>query len=142
MAPTVSRATSVLLVGTVGRRLQEVNVLSILLVWGAIEKALSKQARRSHWRILVVYIETTIDNQRIVVKDFIQVEIVVEKNSQKIILIEKDLLQRVELLWLQCIYYGTFWKLKTHGNAICRSGIGFRTQEYQLAEKSYPHNSV
>ncbi|KAG9143262.1 hypothetical protein Leryth_010181 [Lithospermum erythrorhizon] len=53
---------------TVGRRLQEVNVLGglILPVWGTIEKALSKQARLSHKRIRVVRIETTIDNQRIV----------------------------------------------------------------------------
>ncbi|CAA3021065.1 strawberry notch isoform X1 [Olea europaea subsp. europaea] len=53
---------------TVGRRLQEVNVLGglILPVWGAIEKALSKQARVSHRRIRVVRIETTADNQRIV----------------------------------------------------------------------------
>ncbi|KAK9152249.1 hypothetical protein Syun_010558 [Stephania yunnanensis] len=53
---------------TVGRRLQEVNVLGglILPVWGTIEKALSKQARQSHKRIRVVRIETTTDNQRIV----------------------------------------------------------------------------
>ncbi|KAK3042673.1 hypothetical protein RJ639_000925 [Escallonia herrerae] len=53
---------------TVGRRLQEVNVLGglILPVWGTIEKALSKQARQSHRRIRVVRIETTADNQRIV----------------------------------------------------------------------------
>ncbi|CAI9784017.1 unnamed protein product [Fraxinus pennsylvanica] len=53
---------------TVGRRRQEVNVLGglILPVWGAIEKALSKQARLSHRRIRVVRIETTADNQRIV----------------------------------------------------------------------------
>ncbi|KAE9592810.1 putative chromatin regulator PHD family [Lupinus albus] len=53
---------------TVGRRLQEVNVLGglILPVWGAVEKALAKQARLSHRRLRVVRIETTVDNQRIV----------------------------------------------------------------------------
>ncbi|KAF3448819.1 hypothetical protein FNV43_RR09532 [Rhamnella rubrinervis] len=53
---------------TVGRRLQEVNVLGglILPVWGTIEKALSKQARQNHQRLRVVRIETTSDNQRIV----------------------------------------------------------------------------
>ncbi|VVA22165.1 PREDICTED: strawberry notch [Prunus dulcis] len=53
---------------TVGRRLQEVNVLGglILPVWGTIEKALSKQARQSHKRLRVVRIETTTDNSRIV----------------------------------------------------------------------------
>ncbi|XP_004509999.1 protein FORGETTER 1-like isoform X1 [Cicer arietinum] len=53
---------------TVGRRLQEVNVLGglILPVWGTIEKALSKQARLSHRRLRVVRIETTVDNKRIV----------------------------------------------------------------------------
>ncbi|XP_062012152.1 protein FORGETTER 1 [Rosa rugosa] len=53
---------------TVGRRLQEVNVLGglILPVWGTIEKALSKQSRQSHRRLRVVRIETTTDNQRIV----------------------------------------------------------------------------
>ncbi|KAF5195402.1 strawberry notch-like protein [Thalictrum thalictroides] len=53
---------------TVGRRLQEVNVLGglILPVWGTIEKALSKQARQSHKRIRVVRVETTTDNQRVV----------------------------------------------------------------------------
>ncbi|XP_004293788.1 PREDICTED: protein strawberry notch homolog 1 [Fragaria vesca subsp. vesca] len=53
---------------TVGRRLQEVNVLGglILPVWGTIEKALSKQSRLSHRRLRVVRIETTTDNQRIV----------------------------------------------------------------------------
>ncbi|MED6123878.1 udp-glycosyltransferase, partial [Stylosanthes scabra] len=53
---------------TVGRRLQEVNVLGglILPVWGTVEKALSKQARLSHRRLRVVRIETTEDNQRIV----------------------------------------------------------------------------
>ncbi|XP_073000947.1 LOW QUALITY PROTEIN: protein FORGETTER 1 [Typha latifolia] len=53
---------------TVGRRLQEVNVLGGLIfpVWGTIEKALSKQARQSHKRIRVVRLETTTDNQRIV----------------------------------------------------------------------------
>ncbi|KAF6136594.1 hypothetical protein GIB67_016050 [Kingdonia uniflora] len=53
---------------TVGRRLQEVNVLGglILPVWGAIENALSKQTRQSHKRIRVVRIETTTDSRRIV----------------------------------------------------------------------------
>ncbi|XP_009595784.1 protein FORGETTER 1 isoform X2 [Nicotiana tomentosiformis] len=53
---------------TVGRRLQEVNVLGglILPVWGTVEKALSKQARQSHRRIRIVRIVTTTDNQRIV----------------------------------------------------------------------------
>nr|XP_043628033.1 protein FORGETTER 1 isoform X2 [Erigeron canadensis] len=53
---------------TVGRRIQEVNVLGgiILPVWGTIAKALSKQARLSHRRIRVVRIETTTDNKRIV----------------------------------------------------------------------------
>ncbi|XP_008791000.1 protein FORGETTER 1 isoform X1 [Phoenix dactylifera] len=53
---------------TVGRRLQEVNVLGGLIfpVWGTIERALSKQARQSHKRIRVVRLETTTDNQRIV----------------------------------------------------------------------------
>lgn len=53
---------------TVGRRIQEVNVLGglILPVWGTIEKALSKQARQSHKRLRVVRIETTADNRRIV----------------------------------------------------------------------------
>ncbi|KAI3414926.1 PHD-type domain-containing protein [Psidium guajava] len=53
---------------TVGRRLQEVNVLGglILPVWGTIEKALAKQARQSHKRLRVVHIETTNDRQRIV----------------------------------------------------------------------------
>lgn len=53
---------------TVGRRLQEVNVLGglILPVWGTIEKALSKQARLSQRRLRVVRLETTADNQRIV----------------------------------------------------------------------------
>lgn len=53
---------------TVGRRVQEVNVLGglILPIWGTIEKALSKQVRQSHKRIRVVRIETTTDNQRIV----------------------------------------------------------------------------
>lgn len=53
---------------TVGRRIQEVNVLGglILPVWGTIEKALSKQFRQSHKRLRVVRIETTTDNQRIV----------------------------------------------------------------------------
>ncbi|CAH2067889.1 unnamed protein product [Thlaspi arvense] len=53
---------------TVGRRIQEVNVVGglILPIWGTIEKALSKQSRQSHKRIRVVRIETTTDNQRIV----------------------------------------------------------------------------
>ncbi|XP_022892312.1 protein FORGETTER 1-like [Olea europaea var. sylvestris] len=53
---------------TVGRRLQEVNVLGglILPVWGTIEKALSKQARQSHKRIRVVRVVATTENQRIV----------------------------------------------------------------------------
>ncbi|XP_010260806.1 PREDICTED: protein strawberry notch [Nelumbo nucifera] len=53
---------------TVGRRLQEVNVLGGLIVpvWGTIEKALSKQVRQSHKRLRIVRIETTTDNQRIV----------------------------------------------------------------------------
>ncbi|KAJ8762665.1 hypothetical protein K2173_010686 [Erythroxylum novogranatense] len=53
---------------TVGRRLQEVNILGglILPVWGTIEKALSKQARQSHKRLRVVRVETTTDNRRIV----------------------------------------------------------------------------
>ncbi|GLU08554.1 hypothetical protein SLE2022_254600 [Rubroshorea leprosula] len=53
---------------TVGRRLQEVNVLGGLIfpVWGTIEKALSKQARQSHRRLRVVRLETTTDNKRIV----------------------------------------------------------------------------
>ncbi|RZC64950.1 hypothetical protein C5167_008642 [Papaver somniferum] len=53
---------------SVGKRLQEVNVLGglILPVWGTIEKALAKQARNSHKRLRVVRIETTTDNQRIV----------------------------------------------------------------------------
>ncbi|KAI8553226.1 hypothetical protein RHMOL_Rhmol06G0327600 [Rhododendron molle] len=53
---------------TVGRRLQEVNILGglILPVWGTIERALAKQARQSHKRLRVVRIETTIENQRIV----------------------------------------------------------------------------
>ncbi|XP_073279298.1 protein FORGETTER 1 [Primulina huaijiensis] len=53
---------------TVGRRVQEVNILGglILPVWGTVEKALSKQARQSHKRIRVVRIETTSESQRIV----------------------------------------------------------------------------
>ncbi|KAK0597074.1 hypothetical protein LWI29_021592 [Acer saccharum] len=53
---------------TVGRRMQEVNILGglILPVWGTIEKALSKQARQSHKRLRVVRIETTADNKRTV----------------------------------------------------------------------------
>ncbi|KAK3121295.1 hypothetical protein QOZ80_8BG0650290 [Eleusine coracana subsp. coracana] len=53
---------------TVGRRLQEINILGglILPVWGVIEKALAKQARRVHKRIRVARLETTSDNQRFV----------------------------------------------------------------------------
>ncbi|KAI9161515.1 hypothetical protein LWI28_018189 [Acer negundo] len=53
---------------TVGRRMQEVNILGglILPVWGTIEKALSKQARQSHKRLRVVRLETTADNKRTV----------------------------------------------------------------------------
>ncbi|OEL18433.1 Protein strawberry notch-like protein 1 [Dichanthelium oligosanthes] len=53
---------------TVGRRLQEVNILGglILPVWGTIEKALAKQVRQVHKRIRVVRLVTTNDNQRIV----------------------------------------------------------------------------
>ncbi|KAL9269326.1 FORGETTER 1-like protein [Drosera capensis] len=53
---------------TVGRRIQELNVLGglILPIWTEIEKALSKQARQSYKRIRVVRIETTTENQRIV----------------------------------------------------------------------------
>ncbi|XP_010429815.1 PREDICTED: protein strawberry notch-like [Camelina sativa] len=53
---------------TVGRRIQEVNVVGglILPIWGTIEKALSKQSRHSHKRVRVIRIETTTDNQRIV----------------------------------------------------------------------------
>ncbi|GAB4836724.1 udp-glycosyltransferase [Ancistrocladus abbreviatus] len=53
---------------TVGRRIQEVNVLGglILPIWREIETALSKQARQSYKRIRVSRIETTTDNQRIV----------------------------------------------------------------------------
>ncbi|KAL6843730.1 hypothetical protein ACP4OV_026301 [Aristida adscensionis] len=53
---------------TVGRRLQEVNILGglILPVWGTIEKALANQVRQIHRRIRVVRLVTTNDNQRIV----------------------------------------------------------------------------
>ncbi|TVU15826.1 hypothetical protein EJB05_39365 [Eragrostis curvula] len=53
---------------TVGRRLQEVNILGglILPVWGTIEKALAKQIRQIHKRVRVVRLVTTNDNQRIV----------------------------------------------------------------------------
>ncbi|CAL5069870.1 unnamed protein product [Urochloa decumbens] len=53
---------------TVGRRLQEVNLLGglILPVWGTIEKALAKQVRQVHKRIRVVRLVTTNDSQRIV----------------------------------------------------------------------------
>ncbi|KAI5011295.1 hypothetical protein ZWY2020_013432 [Hordeum vulgare] len=53
---------------TVGRRLQEFNILGglILPVWGTIEKALAKQVYQNHKRVRVVRLETTNDNQRIV----------------------------------------------------------------------------
>ncbi|KAG0522949.1 hypothetical protein BDA96_07G081700 [Sorghum bicolor] len=53
---------------TVGRRLQEINVLGglILPVWGAVAKALAKQVRLIHKRIRVVRLETTTDNKRFV----------------------------------------------------------------------------
>ncbi|RLM74220.1 protein strawberry notch-like [Panicum miliaceum] len=53
---------------TVGRRLQEVNILGglILPVWGTIEKALAKQVRQIHKRIHVIRLVTTNDGQRIV----------------------------------------------------------------------------
>ncbi|GMH10575.1 hypothetical protein Nepgr_012416 [Nepenthes gracilis] len=53
---------------TVGKRIQEVNVLGGLIfpIWSAIETALSKQAQQSHKRIRVVRIETTTDNKRVV----------------------------------------------------------------------------
>jgi len=53
---------------TVGRRLQEINILGglILPVWGAVEKALAKQVRQIHKRIRVVRLETTNDNRRFV----------------------------------------------------------------------------
>ncbi|CAM0902689.1 unnamed protein product [Alopecurus aequalis] len=53
---------------TVGRRLQEFNILGglILPVWGTIEKALAKQVHQSHKRVRVVRLMTTNDNQRIV----------------------------------------------------------------------------
>ncbi|XP_039816573.1 protein FORGETTER 1-like isoform X4 [Panicum virgatum] len=53
---------------TVGRRLQEINILGglILPVWGAVEKALAKQVRQIHKRIRVVRLETTTDNRRFV----------------------------------------------------------------------------
>ncbi|KAL6659053.1 hypothetical protein ACP70R_003093 [Stipagrostis hirtigluma subsp. patula] len=53
---------------TVGRRLQEINILGglILPVWGAVEKALAKQVRLIHKRIRVGRLETTNDNQRFV----------------------------------------------------------------------------
>uniref|UniRef100_A0A0D9X5G9 PHD-type domain-containing protein n=1 Tax=Leersia perrieri TaxID=77586 RepID=A0A0D9X5G9_9ORYZ len=52
---------------TVGRRLQEINILGglILPVWGIVEKALAKQVRQIHKRIRVARLETD-DNQRIV----------------------------------------------------------------------------
>ncbi|XP_015695528.2 protein FORGETTER 1-like [Oryza brachyantha] len=53
---------------TVGRRLQEINILGglILPVWGIVEKALAKQVRQIHKRIRVARLETENDNQRIV----------------------------------------------------------------------------
>ncbi|CAK9271564.1 unnamed protein product [Sphagnum jensenii] len=53
---------------TVGRRVQQMNILGglILPVWGTVEKALSKQARASHKRLRVVRLETTSDGRRIV----------------------------------------------------------------------------
>lgn len=53
---------------TVGRRLQEINILGglILPVWGAVAKALAKQARQIHRRIRVVRLETTTENKRFV----------------------------------------------------------------------------
>ncbi|KAL8134766.1 hypothetical protein AgCh_009688 [Apium graveolens] len=53
---------------TTGRRLQEVNVLSglILPVWGTIEKTLTKQIRARDQRLRIVRLETTTDNRRIV----------------------------------------------------------------------------
>ncbi|KMZ66679.1 Strawberry notch-like protein [Zostera marina] len=53
---------------TVGRRLQELNVLGglVLPVWRTIEKALSKQVIQSHKRIRIVRLETTKERQRIV----------------------------------------------------------------------------
>uniref|UniRef100_A0A162ABW0 PHD-type domain-containing protein n=1 Tax=Daucus carota subsp. sativus TaxID=79200 RepID=A0A162ABW0_DAUCS len=53
---------------TTGRRLQEVNVLSglILPVWATIEKTLANQVRKSHRRLRIVRVETTTDHQRIV----------------------------------------------------------------------------
>ncbi|KAF2918630.1 protein FORGETTER 1 isoform X2 [Oryza sativa Japonica Group] len=52
---------------TVGRRLQEINILGglILPVWGIVEKALAKQVRQIHKRIRVARLETN-DNERIV----------------------------------------------------------------------------
>ncbi|XP_076928744.1 protein FORGETTER 1-like [Bidens hawaiensis] len=52
---------------TVGRSSQEVNVLGglILPIWGAIQKALSKQVRPSYKRTRVARVETT-DNEKIV----------------------------------------------------------------------------
>ncbi|KAJ4815925.1 RING/FYVE/PHD zinc finger protein [Rhynchospora pubera] len=53
---------------TVGKRLQEVNILGglILPLWRIIEKALDNQTRQSHRRIRIVRLETTDDSQRIV----------------------------------------------------------------------------
>ncbi|KAG6545283.1 hypothetical protein Mapa_013396 [Marchantia paleacea] len=53
---------------TVGRRIQQMNILGglILPVWGAVEKALSKQVRTSHRKLRVVRLETTNDSKRIV----------------------------------------------------------------------------
>ncbi|KAF3325766.1 protein strawberry notch 1 [Carex littledalei] len=53
---------------TVGKRLQEVNILGglILPLWRIIEKALNNQARQSHKRLRIVRLETTDENQRVV----------------------------------------------------------------------------
>jgi hypothetical protein len=53
---------------TIGRRVQQVHILGglILPVWGTVEKALSKQVRKSHKRLRVVRLETTSEGRRIV----------------------------------------------------------------------------
>ncbi|KAG0590125.1 hypothetical protein KC19_1G074000 [Ceratodon purpureus] len=53
---------------TIGRRVQQVHILGglILPVWGTVEKALSKQVRKSHKRLRVVRVETTTEGRRIV----------------------------------------------------------------------------
>lgn len=53
---------------TIGRRVQQVHILGglILPVWGTVEKALSKQIRKSHKRLRVVRLETTTEGRRIV----------------------------------------------------------------------------